>query len=161
MLGWGFWHVSSHADVYVSLYDVALKTDRQLHGSLIVADVEFKDANDVMLAKARADTPLGVVSMMHPTVGDCRREEREGGEAWRACYDAQSRWFITWVRHVRSARVSFGACTIEKVPVELEESRDAWWLWWIPVPHIDNSASTHFSLTLWIDSALCRAARSE
>ena len=153
--------MSSHADVRVSLYDVALKTDRQLYGSLTAADVEFKDANEAMLAKARADKPFGVVFMVHPTVGDCRREEREGGEAWRACYDAQSRWVITWAPDVRSARVSFDACTIEQMPVALEESRDAWWLWWVPVPHIDNSASTHFSLTLWIDSARCRAARSE
>jgi hypothetical protein len=111
VLGWGYWHVSTHADVHVALAIAGRKN-------------------------ARAVRP------------------------GRACYDAQSRWFITWVRRTRSARVRFGACTIEPVPVALEESRDAWWLWWVPAPHIDNSASTHFNLTLWIDSARCSAAGS-
>ena len=158
--GWGYWHVVTHADVHVSLWDVALKTDRQLYGSLDAADVVFRDETGSVLANARAGTPLGIVSMIHPSAGDCRREEREGGEAWRQCYDTHSRWFITWARQVRSARVSFDACTIENVPVIVEESRDAWWLWWVPLPHIDNSSSTHFEFTLWIDSASCRAAES-
>ena len=159
VLGWGYWHVTTHADVYVALYDVALKTERQLYGSLRAADVLFKDAAGGSLAAARAEQPLGIVLMIHPTVGDCRAEERIGGDAWRTCYEAQSRWLSGWLPHVRRARVSFGGCTIEEVPVFAERSRDRWWLWWIPVPHIDNSASTHFNLTLWIDSARCRAAR--
>ena len=157
ILGWGYWHVSTHANVHVSLWDVALKTDRQLYGSLRAADVAFRDEGGGTLANARADERWGV-SMVHPTAGDCRREEREGGDAWQRCFETQSRWLDTWVRHARSARVSFESCVIEKVPVELEESRDAWWLWWVPLPHIDNSTSTHFELTLWVDSAKCRAA---
>lgn len=47
-----------------------------------------------------------------------------------------------------TARVSFDACTIERVPVQVEESRDRWWLWWVPTPHLDNSASTQFELTV-------------
>ena len=160
ILGWGYWHVTTHADVHVSLWDVALKTDRQLYGSLLAAELAFRDERGRTLANARADKPWGTVSMVHPTVGDCRREEQEGGEAWRQCYETTSRWLDTWARQVRSARISFDSCTIEKVPVVLDESRDAWWLWWVPVPHIDNSSSTHFDLTLWIDSTSCRAAES-
>jgi hypothetical protein len=62
VLGWGYWHVSSHADVHVSLWDVALKTDRQLYGSLLAADVVFRDEKGRMLARARADKPWGIVS---------------------------------------------------------------------------------------------------
>jgi hypothetical protein len=157
ILGWGYWRVSSLADVHVSLYDVALKTDRQRYGSLLAADVEFRDADGVSLADARADMPMGVVSLIHPRVGDCRREEREGGEGWRQCYETQSRWLMTWGRRVRSARVKFDSCAIENVPVIVEQSRDRWWLWWVPAPHLDNSTSTHFDFTVWIDSAKCRA----
>jgi hypothetical protein len=158
ILAWGYWHVSTHGDVHVSLWDVALKTDRQLYGSLVAADVVFRDEAGGTLAIARAEKPLGMVSIVHPVVGDCRREEREGGEVWRQCYETQSRWLMTWARDVRSARVSFDGCAIERVPAQLEESRDRWWLWWVPVPHIDNSTSTHFDLTLWVDSTGCRAA---
>jgi hypothetical protein len=90
-----------------------------------------------------------------PQVGDCRREERQGGTAWRQCFDTQSRWLITWVRQVHHATVATDACTIATVPVLLEESRDAWWLWWVPHPHLDNSTLTHFTMTLRIDSANC------
>jgi hypothetical protein len=155
---WGYWRVSAHGDVNVAVYDLALKTDRRLYGSLDAGHLVFKDGAGVPLATARIDEPLGIVSMIHPKVGDCRKEEREGGEAWRACYEAQSQWLMTWARDVRSAQVKFDNCTIENASVEVEESRDRWWLWWIPAPHLDNSTSTHFSLTLWIDSARCRAA---
>ena len=158
ILGWGYWHVSTHADVHVSLRDVALKTERQLSEPLLAADVLFRDETGTVLATARADKPTGIVSMMHPTAGDCRQEERAGGDAWRQCYETHSRWFSTWVRQARMARVSFGTCTIERVPVEVEESRGDWWLWWVPSPHIDNSASTHFEFTVSVDSANCRAA---
>jgi hypothetical protein len=142
------------------LHDVSLKSDRQLYGDVTEADVVFRDAAGTALATARADKPLGIVSMVHPTVGDCRREERIGGAAWSACFDTQSRWQMTWVPHVRSARVRLGSCTIETVPVVRKASRDRWWLWWVPLPHIDNSTLTHFELTLWIDSVNCRAAQS-
>jgi hypothetical protein len=158
ILGWGYWHVSTHADVHVSLWDVALKTDRQLYGSLVAADVLFRDEAGTELAAARADHPTGLVSIIHPAVGDCRQEERAGGDAWRQCYETHSRWISRWARHARTARVTFGMCTIDSLPVEVEESRGDWWLWWVPTPHIDNSASTHVELAVWIDSAQCRAA---
>ena len=160
VVGWGYWRVSSYGYAHVSLYDVSLKSDKQLYGWVREADVVFRDATGAALGTARVDKPLGMVSIIHPTVGDCRREERQGGETWSECFDTQSRWLMTWVPHVHSARVRLGSCTIEKVPIVAEASRDNWWLWWVPLPHIDNSTLTHFELTLWIDSANCRAAES-
>jgi hypothetical protein len=153
--GWGYWHALSHGSLHISLYDVALKTERQAYGSVLAADLVFKNAEGRSLATARADKPLGTISMLHPQVGDCRREERQGGTAWRQCFDTQSRWLVTWVRQVHHATVAIDACTIATVPVLLEESRDAWWLWWVPHPHLDNSTLTHFTMTLRIDSVNC------
>ena len=143
------------------LYDVALKTDRQAYGSVLSADVAFRDAAGQILANGRAAKPWGTVSMIHPKVGDCQREERQGGSAWQECFESQSRWLITWVPLVRSARIRLDTCTIDQAPVQVERSRDAWWLWWVPLPHIDNSTYTHFALTLWIDSANCRAVAAD
>jgi hypothetical protein len=156
--GWGYWRTLSHADLQVLFYDVALKTERQAYGPVLAADLVFKNARGTPLANGRADKPWGRVSMVHPTVGDCRREEREGEAAWRRCFDTQSRWLITWVPQVRQATVRLDTCTIAAVPVLLEASRDAWWLWWLPHPHLDNSTRTHFQMTLWIDSAKCTPA---
>jgi hypothetical protein len=157
--GWGYWRVSSHGDLQVQLYDVALASDRQLYGVVLAADLIFNDANGNGLARGRAEKPWGVVSLLHPEAGDCRKEEREGGAAWQGCFAAQSRWLMTWVRQVRHATVRLDSCIMDQVPVQREESRDAWWLWWVPHPHLDNSTRTHFKLSLWIDSSTCQPAR--
>jgi hypothetical protein len=155
--GWGYLRASLHGTLQVSLYDIALRTERQAYGWVLAADLVFRDSTGRALARGRVDE-RGIVSMLHPEVGDCRREEREGEAAWRPCFDAQSRWIMTWARQVRDARVDLKACTIDHVPVQVEESRDAWWLWWVPLPHIDNSTYTRFNLTSRIDSTNCRPA---
>lgn len=165
-LGWGSWQASRHGALHVDLHDVALKDERQLYGTLGAADVVFKDAEGAALASASAGPPLGVVSIRHPMVGDCRAEERAATldrarmEAWSHCFGTQSRWFRTWVRRVRYADVKTGDCRVERTPVVLEESKDRWWLWWLPLPHVGGTPYTYFTLALWIDSRACRAAVS-
>ena len=163
VLGWGYWHVSTHGDVNVSLNDVGLRTDRQLWGKALAADVALEDAGGVVLARATAEPPLGIVWIQHPVAGDCRREERQasaGGDglaAWHACMRTKMRWVPTWIRQVRSVRVALEGCTIERAPVSLEAYRDAWWLWWVPLPHVGGTPYTYFSLAVWFDSRACRA----
>jgi hypothetical protein len=157
-LAWGFWRASSRGTLHVALYDVGVASERRAYGTVLDAEVSFHDAAGRTLAAARAHAPLGVVSVIHPEVGDCRQEERRGGAAWQACFETQSRWLVTWVRDVRAATVSTGACTIGRVPVQLRESRNEWWLWWVPHPHIGGTPYTSFALTLWIDSSTCRPA---
>ncbi len=163
-LGWGYWHASSHAALDVSFYDVSLKNDRQAYGRVLSADLVFTDATGAILANGRADKPLGIVSIYHPKIGDCSREEREASlnreamVAWQQCFRTKSRWFVTWVRQVRYASVNLGNCRIDRVPVSIEESKEDWWLWWVPLPHIGGTPYTYFKLTLWIDSGNCRPA---
>jgi hypothetical protein len=166
VLGWGYWHVTTHADVNVYVNDVALKNDRQLYGEVPTADLELRDGGGALLARARVDRPQHLVSIEHPAVGDCGREERQASQgadglaAWRRCYETKSRWFSTWVRRVRSARVALPGCTVESAPVSLDVFRDAWWLWWVPLPHVGGHPSTYVTLSVWVDGASCRAASS-
>ena len=124
----------------------------------------FKDASGAVLARAKADGPLGLVAIEHPVVGDCRREEQEasrgseGMAAWHRCFEAKSRWFATWARRARYAGVRLAGCTIEQAPVSLDVYQDAWWLWWLPLPHVGGAPYTLFSLAVWFDSRACRAA---
>ena len=150
---WGFWRATRFGDLSVTVHDVAGANDRQQSAWLTRGNLEFKDSAGQLLAKGSADN-----RMTHPTVGDCRADERQGGAAWQRCFAEHSRWFMTWVRSTRHATVRVDACTIENVPVGVEESKDLWWLWWVPAAHLDNSARTHFRLTLWIDSAKCAPA---
>lgn len=164
LLGWGYWHASSYAALSIAVYDISLKSDRQAYGPVLGADLALTDAGGAILAKGRADQPSGTVSIDHPEVGDCRREEREASlnsrtaDAWQQCFETQSRWFMTWVRAARYATVNLGNCTLDRVPVLLEEYKDDWWLWWAPLPHVGGRPYTYFKLTLWIDSRNCRIA---
>lgn len=150
--GWGYWHAGSHGWLLVHVNDIALKSETRLYGSIDTAEVTFRDATGRLLATGTDSR------MVHPTAGDCRPEEREGGPAWRECFETQSQWFMTWVRQIQTAMVRLENCTIHQVPAVIEESRDRWWLWWVPHPHLDNSARTHFTVTMWIDSGDCRPA---
>jgi hypothetical protein len=83
VLCWGYWRVSTYAYVYVRLYDVGLRTDRQLYGSVLSADLDLhlRDEAGRVLATGKADT--GIVWLMHPQVGDCRAEQHQGQNVWR------------------------------------------------------------------------------
>ena len=155
---WGYWRAVTLAVIQVHVYDVSLKNDRQAYGSAVAADLTFRDAAGGVLATGRAEKPYGVVRIVHPTVGDCTKEERQGGKDWDDCFELTSRWQMTWAQSAHHATVRLDNCTIDRVPVVLEKSRDSWWLWWVPAPHLDNSAFTFFTFTLWIDGASCRIA---
>ena len=143
---------------------MSLKNDRQLYGRILNAELVFLDAASTKLAQGEAREPLGIVSIYHPKAGDCTREERkapfnlEARKAWQQCFETKSRWLMTWIRDVRYVRVSMGNCLIDKVPVAIEEFKDDWWFWWVPLRHVGGSPYTYFKLTLWVDSVACRAS---
>ena len=93
VLGYGYWHVSSHGWLYVSLRDVA-RNDR--HSGIKNAEVVFRDSNGNTLARGRTDDRYGVVHVEHPEEGYCTRREQnapfssEARQAWQQCFDAQS-----------------------------------------------------------------------
>lgn len=134
-LGWGYWHVSTHGAANIHVYDVSLKTDSQLYGTVTSARLAFLDAKGAVLARASVQPPSGVASIEHPKTGDCRKEEqrasasREAMDAWRECIGTQFKWLPAWVREARYASVAFERCRIERVPVFLRESKEDWWLW--------------------------------
>ena len=164
VLGWGYWHMVTHATLNVSLHDVSLKTNRQAYGAIVNADLVFMDATGVILSEGRIREPYGVLSFSHPEVGDCSRYEREASgnaaarQSWQRCFEVTSRWLATWVKHARYVSVTMKDCRIEKLSVLPEEYRDSWWVWWVPLPHIGGKPYTYFSLTLTIDGLHCRVA---
>jgi hypothetical protein len=161
VLGWGYWHMITHATLNLSLQDVSLKTDRQAYGGVVNADIVFMDATGVVLAEGRIREPYGVLSFSDH---DCSRYEQEASsnadarKSWQPCFEALSRWLTTWVRRVRYAAVTMNECRIEKLHALPMEYGDSWWIWWVPLPHIGGKPYTYFSLTLGVDGLHCRAA---
>jgi hypothetical protein len=166
--GWGYWHASTHGALTVAVHDVALRTERQLYGGVIAADVEFLDGAQGVLARGTLTPPFGVWQASYPETGDCSEVERRAASdpsaraAWQVCFETVSRWLVTWVRQTRFATVTLPACRIERVPVVLRVSGDTWWLWWVPNPHIGGRPYTYFDLSMTLDSGRCApaAARS-
>lgn len=164
VLGWGYWHSKTHATLNCSIYDVSRNTDRQAHGQIVAGSVAFMNAAGVVLAEGQIREPYGVLSFTHPEVGDCSRFEREASsnaeawQAWQRCFEARSRWLATWLREVRYATVTIGRCRVEQLPVVLNEYKDSWWIWWVPLPHSGGKPYTYFDISLRVDGLKCRAA---
>ena len=161
VLGWGYWHMVTHATLNLSLHDVSLNRDRQAYGSVVNANIVLMDAMGVVLAEGKTRKPYGVLSFSHH---DCSGYEQQASsnidarQSWQQCFEALSRWLTTWVRQVRYATVTINDCRIDRMSVRLEEYEDSWWIWWVPLPHIGGKPYTYFSLTLGVDGLHCRAA---
>jgi hypothetical protein len=153
VLGWGYWHKVTHASLHVSINDVALKTDRQLYGQVLTANVSLLDAEGKALAGGSASKPYGVIWIAHPVAGDCTTPGRPD---WPQCFETTARWIPTWVKKVRYAAVSLPNCRIERVPVTLNEYGDDWWLWWVPLPHVGGVPYGYFEVSMQIDSTRCQ-----
>jgi hypothetical protein len=164
VLGWGYWHSKTHATLNCSIHDVSRKTDRQAYGRIVAGNVVFMNAAGAVLAEGQIREPHFVLSLTHPEVGDCSRYEREANNnaearrAWERCFEEVSRWLAAWVREVRYATVTIGRCRIERLPVPLNEYKDSWWIWWVPLPHIGGKPYTYFDISLRVDGLNCRAA---
>jgi hypothetical protein len=64
VLGWGYWHMITHATLNLSLQDVSLKTDRQAYGQIVNADMVFMNADGTVLAAGKMREPYGVLSLL-------------------------------------------------------------------------------------------------
>ncbi len=161
VLGYGYYHAVTHGWLYVNLVDASVKP---YSDNIRDAEIRLLDGNGNVLANAKSDRQFGVVRLIHSQAGDCSAEERRasssssGRDQWRKCFDILSTWLIDWVRQVQFADVKFAGCEIKRVPINLNESREDWWLWWVPLRHIGGKPFTYFSLSISVDGANCSAA---
>ncbi|MBI2685431.1 MAG: hypothetical protein HYX27_03870 [Acidobacteria bacterium] len=163
-LAWGYWHVTTHASIQVSIHDCALRTPTQSYGQPLTARVTLLDAAGRPLAAGTGSKPYGVIWIAHPQAGDCTRfgsqasTNSDGRSAWDQCFATTARWIPTWIGRVRFATVELPNCRIDKVPASVREYGDTWWLWWVPLPHIGGAPYTSYDVVLTVDSAHCLAA---
>jgi hypothetical protein len=160
ILGYGYWQVSSHGWLYVSLYDMSRKDD---YGRIKNARMVFVDSEGKVLAQGKSDDRYGVVHVAHPEEGYCTEREqnapfsREARQAWQKCFDRQSTWLMDWVRDVRYVELKFGDCRLDRIPVQVGENKGDWWLWWVPHPHIGGRPIASFNLSLKVNGADCKS----
>jgi hypothetical protein len=150
VLGYGWWHSTTHATFNVTLRDAAAK---DAYGSVKGAELAFLDEAGKALATGKTDGKYGVVWVAHPTAGYCGPDLAQ--KAYTECFRAHADWLLTWVPRARQFSIVSGACRIERAPIYFSESRDSLWTWWIPLPHVGGTPYTHFNAYLQIDSRTC------
>ncbi|MBI2841538.1 MAG: hypothetical protein HYX75_24745 [Acidobacteria bacterium] len=157
-LAYGYWHVSSHASLYISVQDIS---DRKHPRPLLDVELRFLDFAGNELAQAKAEVPYGVVSVTQPAAYSCQELEKRAAfspqarEQWGRCFERQSRWLMTWVRKAKYVDLKSGPCRIQRIPISVSEYRDSWWAWWVPLPHVGGKPYTGLSIYLTIDRDRC------
>lgn len=160
IMGYGYWHVLNYGWLHISLRDIS---DQGREYKLIKnAEINLLDSDGNVLAEGKSDSRIGVVYLSHPEVGSCVEEESKAPfsmddrQDWYACYEKQAKWIVEWARDVKYMDIKFDECFLKRVPVSVSESKDDWWLWWVPLPHIGGKPSTYFNMNVQIDSANCK-----
>jgi len=128
------------------------------------ADLVFLDSMARVLGEYATHDASGLFYVSRPPMFSCYEVERRapfqvgGHEAYRQCWERQSRWLVSWVRDVRYANARFGACRWERVPVVVSTQMDgpaSWWFWWVD-PWRGSIPLTTTHLRLTIDTNKCR-----
>jgi hypothetical protein len=150
VLGYGYWHRSSHATLTVVLTDSSKK---ERDGRVLDADLVFLDASSRPIARGRTDGKHGIVLLRHPLSGDCGDDLTP--ESYRACALAQSGWVAGWVGELRFISVVLGDCRIERVPVEVTVGRDSLLTWWVPLREGSGAPYSRHSARLEVNARVC------
>jgi hypothetical protein len=150
VLGYGYWHRSSHATLTVVLTDTSRK---ERDGRVLNAELVFLDASSRPLARGKTDDKLGIVLLQHPASGYCGPELSL--DSYRACVIAQSGWLTGWVNDLRYVSVVIGNCRIERVPVEVTVLRDRLYTWWVPLRDVGGVPYTRYATRLEVDVRVC------
>ena len=150
VLGYGWWHVATHATFTMSLNE---KTADGKFGQVFNAELAFLDASGNMLAKGRTDGKFGVVLIAHPTEGYCGPDLKQ--EDYSVCFKTQSTWLTAWAPNLRYVDLVAGQCRLQRVPVKVSVYKDNVFLWWVPLPHVGGAPYTMYSTQLEIDSRAC------
>jgi len=161
VLGYGYYHARTHGWLYIELIDASATP---YAGNIRDAEIRLLDGDGKLLVEAKSDHQFAVARLIHPEAGDCSAAEGSStassaaADPWQKCFETLSTWLIGWAGRVRFADVKFARCDFKAVPVTFHESREEWWVWWVPLPHIGGKPLTYFSLSISVDGSKCAAA---
>lgn len=159
ILAFGYWHSTTHSTFYVNL-NMAGETENE-KPTVPGATIQFLDSNGRVLADGVRDKQYGFIHLIHPAYGDCHEVEKlaafskEARESWQECFGHQSAWIAKWIGDVANVNVMYGNCLVRNSPVTVSRSSSAWYLWWVPHPHIGGIPYSDYSATIKIDKEDC------
>jgi len=159
ILGYGYWHSSTHASFHVqlSIHDVR----KGKPNFIPKAERSFMDSEGRVLATGISDEQHNFVHLIHPEVGDCHDIEqsastsKEARKSWYECFEHLSTWIPTWAREVRQVDIKTQSCLWKNIPVTVTESNPDWYLWWVPHPHTGGKPYSYYSVNITVEEKKC------
>ncbi len=149
VLGYGYWHASTHGSVYITLYFE--KSIDQKHELLSKAELSFIDINGQILAKGISDKTYNFVHLIHPKLGDCH----ESTLGWLPCYKQVVTWIPRWVNQVTQVQIRHSDCKTDNLPITITKNNGEWLYWWVPLPHVGGKPTTYYSSTIRLKPSNC------
>ena len=95
ILGYGYWHVSTHATLNISLYDFSVEKSFIL---LKESNIILREGSGKVLAMGQSDARYGTIYLAHPETGSCYEAEhkatrsRDAMNTWQICFKQNSTW---------------------------------------------------------------------
>jgi len=159
VLGYGYWHSSTHGSAYI---DLTMKSSNGTgKEDLANAEILFLDSDDNFLAKGIRDEKHTFVHLIHPTVGNCQEVAKtpssvESRQLWQECFAKQSVWIPKWINNVSQVQIKHKNCLSGKIPAVPSKHNSEWLLWWIPLPHVGGKPYSFFRLNIIIEDTDCK-----
>jgi hypothetical protein len=159
ILGYGYWHSSTHASFHIQLNfkDVTIGKPKTIPS----AEIIFLDSKGRVLANGISDEQYNYVHLIHPEVGDCHEVEKlassskEAKESWQECFEHLSTWIPKWAGEVRQVDLKTQNCLLKKIPVTVSKNNSDWFLWWVPHPHIGGKPYSYYNLSIPVEKNNC------
>ncbi len=158
ILGYGYWHSSTHASFHIQLNFMNVNKEPK---TIPKAEIIFMDSEGRVLAHGISDEQFNYVHLIHPEAGDCHEVEKlassskEAKESWQECFEQLSTWIAKWASKVHQVNLKTQSCLWRNIPVSVSESKSDWFLWWVPHPHIGGKPYSYFSLSITVDEKSC------
>ena len=71
------------------------------------------------------------------------------------CIQSQTEWIPQWARSVRHANIALERCSLSRRHVNIDSSRDALALWWLPLTRVNGKPYTRYKATIAVDNRNC------
>ena len=81
ILGYGYWHSSTHASFYIQLNFTEVNKEPK---TIPKAQIIFMDSEGRVLAHGISDEQYNFVHLIHPEVGDCHEVEKLASSSKKA-----------------------------------------------------------------------------
>lgn len=156
VLGYGYWHASTHASFHVSLRLLTAADDAPQ--GMPNAPITFLDQSGEILAHGVSDEYSNYAHLLHPEVGDCQEAAPKttatstGRTAWQECFAKLATWIPKWADKVHMVNITYQGQSFNKVPVKVSRYNSEWLLWWVPLPHVGGKPYSDYRTTIIVDT---------